>query len=112
MHNNPGANSFIVDQSIVRLFATASIEMWHRSIHSYLTSLSLTAASHIWSSVAGYYSSHYSVRALAHILGTFQLFNAGKIVELDLKRAGNICNVKPKGRDGKGAAWSIILEIL
>ena len=96
-----GATSFLVDQSIVKLFATASIEMWHRSIHSYLTSLSLTDASHIWSSVAGYYSSHYSVRAIAHILGIFQLFNAGKIIELELTGAGNVCHVKPKGRDGR-----------
>lgn len=91
-----GVPSFNVPQEIVKLFATASIEMWHRSLHSYLISLSLTSSSHIWCSVAGYYSSHYSVRSLAHALGVFQLFDAGKIIELDLTGANNTCNVRKK----------------
>src|SRR6516162_3242045 len=49
------------------IFATAAVEMWLRGIHSFLISASLTEASPIWASVAGYYSSHYSVRAFAHL---------------------------------------------
>jgi hypothetical protein len=64
-------------------FATAGVEMWHRAVHSFLISASLTEASPIWASVAGYYSSHYSVRAFAHILGVFQLHKKKRIAHLD-----------------------------
>lgn len=96
-----GVASFNVPQKILQLVGTASIEMWHRSIHSYLISLSLTNSSHIWCSVAGYYSSHYAIRSFAHALGAFQLFDAKKIIELDLSGADNVCNVRPK-RNNEG----------
>lgn len=64
-------------------FATAAVEMWLRSVHSFLISVSLTEASPIWSSVAGYYSSHYSVRAFAHLFGVFQLHRKKRIVRLE-----------------------------
>ncbi len=100
--SHPDVASFNVSQTIVQLFATAAVEMWHRSIHSYLISLNLTNASHIWSSVAGYYSSHYAVRSIAHTLGAFQLFDAKKIVELDLAGTGNVCTVRRKsGSEGR-----------
>jgi hypothetical protein len=63
-------------------FATAAVEMWLRSVHSFLISVSLTKASPIWSSVAGYYSSHYSIRAFAHLCGVFQLHKKRRIVHL------------------------------
>lgn len=71
---NKGDYSAIINTSDASKFATAAIEMWHRSIHSFLISASLTKSSPIWASVSGYYSSHYSVRAFAHLLGHFQLF--------------------------------------
>src|SRR5579863_10259984 len=46
----------------MKVFATAAVEMWLRAVHSFVISTSLTEASPLWSSVAGYYSSHYSVR--------------------------------------------------
>jgi hypothetical protein len=101
LNANVGVDTFFVDQSVVKLFATAAIEMWHRAIHSYLMSLSLTDTSHVWCSVSGYYSSHYSVRSLAHVLGIFQLYNKKKIIELDLTGAGNVCNVTGKGKEGR-----------
>jgi hypothetical protein len=64
-------------------FATAAVEMWQRSIHSFLISASLTKASPIWASVAGYYSSHYSIRAFAHLFGFFNLHRKKRIVQLD-----------------------------
>src|SRR6266852_6828124 len=45
-----------------KLFATASVNMWLRAVHSFLISASLTNVSPTWAAVAGYYSSHYSVR--------------------------------------------------
>jgi hypothetical protein len=63
--------------------ATASVEMWLRAVHSFLISVSLTKASPIWASVAGYYSSHYSVRAFAHLFGVFHLHKKRRIVRLD-----------------------------
>jgi hypothetical protein len=65
------------------LFATAAVEVWLRSIHSFLISVSLTKASPIWSSVAGYYSSHYSVRAFAHLFGLFHLHRRRRVVCLE-----------------------------
>jgi hypothetical protein len=69
------------------IFATAAVEMWLRGIHSFLISASLTEASPIWASVAGYYSSHYSVRAFAHLFGLFHLHQDKRLIQL--KRDGN-----------------------
>jgi hypothetical protein len=80
-------------------FATAAVEMWLRSVHSFLISASLTTASPIWSSVAGYYSSHYAVRAFAHLFGVFQLYKKGKIARLD-KDGGHFV-LEKKGSDGE-----------
>src|SRR5258707_1288637 len=49
-------------------FATAAVDIWLRSVHSFLVSASLTETSPMWASVVGYYASHYSVRGLAHLL--------------------------------------------
>jgi hypothetical protein len=70
-------------QKVLTYFATAAVEMWLRSVHSFLISLSLTKASPIWASVAGYYSSHYSVRAFAHLFGVFHLHKKKRIVRLE-----------------------------
>jgi hypothetical protein len=85
-----------VDTEMVKKFATASVEMWHRAIHSYLMSASLTKASPLWSSVSGYYSSHYSIRAFAHLLGYFQLFKARKIVKLNVTGGTFTCTFQGK----------------
>jgi len=69
--------------SVLTHFATAAVEMWLRSVHSFLISASLTNSSPIWSSVAGYYSSHYSIRAFAHVFGAFQLHRSKRIIYLD-----------------------------
>lgn len=84
----------------VNLFATAAVEMWLRSVHSFLISASLTKASPVWASVAGYYSSHYSVRAFAHLFGVFQLHRKGQIVRLDTK-ARQLTYVKKGAKDGE-----------
>ena len=76
------------------VFATAAVEMWLRSVHSFLISASLTEASPIWASVAGYYSSHYAIRAFAHLFGLFHLHHDKRLIQLK--------------RDGKGFVFEII----
>jgi hypothetical protein len=77
------ASSAVATPEMPKYFATAAVEMWLRSVHSFLISASLTKASPIWASVAGYYSSHYAVRAFAHLFGVFQLHHKSKIARLD-----------------------------
>lgn len=86
-----------IDLATLSLFATASVEMWHRSVHSFLISVSLTKVSPLWASVSGYYSSHYSVRAFAHLLGYFQLFKEKWIVQVKERDGQYICTRTSKG---------------
>lgn len=105
-------NTVFIDKLILSHFATASIEMWHRSLHSFLISASLTKASPIWSSVSGYYSSHYSVRAFAHLLGYFQLHLAKRIIQIEINGSQYLCNVIQKnGNDREHKFyWKIVKE--
>lgn len=88
--------SVSVTPKVASLFATAAVDIWLRAVHSFLVSASLTDASPLWASATGYYSSHYSVRALAHLLGHFQLFRRKRIVRLDLLSGRHICFFDPK----------------
>lgn len=89
-----------VKPQVATLFATAAVEVWLRAVHSFLVSASLANASPIWASVAGYYSSHYSVRGLAHLLGYFQLFRRKRIVRLVLRGHQHTCSFNQKqGKD-------------
>jgi len=76
------------------LFATAAVEMWLRAVHSFLISAALTGASPIWASVAGYYSSHYTIRAFSHLFGLFHLHSSKRMIQLR--------------REGKGWVYEII----
>lgn len=92
-----GHNQIPVKPEVATLFTTAAIEMWQRSVHSFLISVSLTEASPIWTSVSGYYASHYAIRALAHLLGHFELHQDSYIVELELLANGTFaCTFKEK----------------
>jgi hypothetical protein len=100
-----------IDAESAQLFATAAVDMWHRSVHSFLISASLTGTSPIWSAITGYYSSHYSVRGLAHLLGNFQLFKKSKLVHLRYEGSQNICLFKRKPDRGGGEHriyWNIV----
>jgi len=81
---------------IVRMFATAAVDMWLRAVHSFLVSASLTNVSPVWSSVTGYYSSHYTVRSIAHLLGFFQLFSRKRSVRLEYENGRFSCVFDPK----------------
>jgi hypothetical protein len=92
----PGASLHVTAKmvpGIAKMFTTASINMWMRSVHSFLVSASLTNVSPVWASVSGYYSSHYSVRAMAHLLGFFHLFGRKRIVRLEMQGGRFICTM-------------------
>jgi|GEM_PF-945601 len=88
--------TFSIDTLSLIGFPMAAIEMWQRSIHSFLISASLTESSPLWSSVSGYYSSHYVMRAFAHLLGYFQLYSIGKIIELQVGGKSYTCKIVSK----------------
>ena len=91
-----GVTTVSVGPEIAAMFATAAVEVWLRAVHSFLISASLTEASPIWASVSGYYSSHYSIRALAHVLGYFQLFRRKRIVRWELRGGKHLCSFNPR----------------
>ncbi len=85
-----------VTPKIAAMFITAAVEMWQRSVHSFLISASLTEVSPIWAAVCGYYSSHYAVRAAAHLLGHFQLFRNKRLVRLSTTNGKSVCTFDSK----------------
>jgi hypothetical protein len=96
------SSSINVRPEVVSLFATAAVEMWLRAVHSFIVSAALTEDSPIWSSVSGYYSSHYTIRGFAHLLGYFKIHSVKKVVELEQQRGGrHVCKFQMKGGDGR-----------
>ncbi len=91
--------SSLIPPKAAVLFAKAAIEIWHRSIHSFLISLSLIDESPIWAAIIGYYSSHYSVRAIAHMLGYFYLYGDNKLFRLEFGREGTYSYSNPRRSD-------------
>ncbi len=100
----------IVQQKTVKKFATGAVEMWHRSVHSFLISSSLTKSSPLWSSVAGYYSSHYTMRGFAHLLGHFQLYRKKRIVQLEINGSNYYCHISTKkgGEREHRLCWKLV----
>lgn len=89
-----------IDAATLAYFATASVEMWHRSVHSFIISASLTRASPLWASVTGYYSSHYATRAFAHLLGYFHLHTKKRILQVEVNGSRYLCHIiKKQGGD-------------
>jgi len=85
-----------VSPSVTSLFASASVEIWSRGVHSFLISSSVTRSSSLWASVAGYYASHYAVRAFAHLLGYFQVYTEKKIVRIEVDGSHHLCTITKK----------------
>lgn len=92
-----GQDVFVADPALVKLFATAAVEMWHRGLHSFILSAGLASTSPIWSSVAGYYASHYVVRGYAHLLGRYVLYKQKKVASLYLDQGRFYCRLEGKG---------------
>lgn len=95
-----------VGHNIVKLYATSSVEMWLRSVHTFLMSGALTRVSPLWASVSGYYASHYTVRGIAHLLGFCHLHKKGYVVQLLPSTSGFICRFsRAKGLERKEHAF-------
>ena len=106
-----GAADRNIDANAASYFATAAVDIWLRSVHSFLVSAALSDASPLWASVSGYYSSHYAVRGLAHLLGYFQLFRMKRIVQLKLEQGRYICAFTTKNAgDGEHKLYWKLLK--
>lgn len=92
----PTQTTFAAKPGDLTLFATASVEMWLRAVHSFLISASLTEASPVWSSVAGYYSSHYSIRAFAHLFGLFHVHKTRCLIQIASDGNGWVFQINKK----------------
>ncbi len=93
----PKANPAVtVRPEVASLYATAAVDIWLRAVHSFLISAALTEASPLWASSVGYYSSHYAVRAIAHLLGCFHLHRRRRIVRLGLQCGKHVCTFGTK----------------
>src|ERR1017187_1136328 len=88
---NTGSTSPTLSHQDCVMLASAGVEMWHRSIHSFLWSLALTEGSPLWSAVSGYYASHFAMRAFAHSMGIFKSFTQKKVIQVVNKNGGFIC---------------------
>ena len=75
-----------------QMLASASVEMWHRAIHSFLWSLALTKSSNLWASVSGYYASHYVMRAFAYSMGIYKSFLLRKAIQIIVTRGQFVCS--------------------
>jgi len=101
-----------VTPAVAKMFSTAAINMWSRAVHSFLISSALSGVSPIWASVSGYYSSHYSVRAIAHALGYFQVFRIKKLVRLEYQGGRFVGTFDPKtGKDREHQLyWRVVKD--
>jgi hypothetical protein len=81
-----------LNPSIARYFATAALEIWHRAVHSLLISSAISRESELWSTVCGYYATHYTFRGLAHLLGHYQLYHLGWRAHVRFENGGFVCS--------------------
>ncbi len=93
-----GSVNVHIDVRTAKYFATAAIDIWHRAVHSLLISIAISGESTLWSSVSGYYSTHYVFRGLAHLLGHYQLFQQRWMVHLWAENGRFQCTFK-RGRE-------------
>jgi hypothetical protein len=84
------------------MLASAGVEMWHRAIHSFLWSVALTNNSPLWSSVSGYYSSHFVMRAFAHSMGIFKSFTRKAVIQVLIANGQFICSPLLSSKKGEG----------
>jgi hypothetical protein len=101
-----------VEPDVAAMFTTASVDMWMRAVHSFLVSAALTKTSPLWASVAGYYSSHYTIRAYAHLLGVFQIFRIKMVARLEIASGSGGFSCKFDSKDGRhrehGFYWKVV----
>lgn len=107
-----GGNSFRLSSSDSILFATAAVEIWLRAVHSFLVSSSLEKASPIWSSISGYYASHYVMRAFAHLHGHFLLRGSRRHVRISHGTRGSfLCESKVESSNEHNFYWKLVNSV-
>lgn len=91
-----------------QMLASAGVEMWHRAIHSFLWSVALTESSPLWSSISGYYASHFVMRAFAHSMGIFKSFTRRMAIQVVI-RNGHFTCVQLSDSGGEHAFyWKVV----
>lgn len=107
-----GSGNVHANDALVDLFTTGAVEIWLRSVHSFLLSTSSAPYSPVWASVSGYYASHYAVRSCAHLLGFFHMFR--RRCNATLKKQGNrtICEFQQKTRADREhkVYWKVVKD--
>ena len=99
-----GVSTPALSHEKISMLASAGVEMWHRAIHSLLWSLALTERSPLWSSVLGYYASHFVMRAFAHAMGIFRSFSQRKVIQVVVQNGQFICTFL-ESREGEHAFY-------
>jgi len=108
---DPSKGMPVVPHQKCHLLASASVEMWHRAIHSFLWSVALKDRSELWSSVTGYYSSHFVMRAFAHALGIYRSFTHRTVFQLNFEKGSLVCNSITDRKHGEHQFyWSVVKE--
>jgi len=102
-----GEASPVLPHNKWQMLASCSVEMWHRSIHSFLWSVTLTETSPLWASVSGYYASHYVMRAFAHSMGIFKSFTAKSAIQIKME-AGQFVLSPFKGKGEHPFYWNAV----
>jgi len=90
------------------MLASASVEMWHRAIHSFLWSVALAECSHLWASVSGYYASHFVMRAFAHSMGLFKSFTYRKVVQVVMVKGHFACSLSETNHGEHAFYWKAV----
>lgn len=90
------------------MLASAGVEMWHRAIHSFLWSVALTETSPLWSSVSGYYASHFVMRAFAHSMGIFKSFIQRTAIQIVLHGNQFVCERLSDGGGEHSFYWKAV----
>src|SRR5882672_5891282 len=106
--DSSGAAAVVLPHDQCQMLASASVEMWHRAIHSFLWSVALTEASPLWASVSGYYSSHFVMRAFAYALGIYKSFIKKKGIQIVLGQ-GQFILSEVETKDGEHPFyWKVV----
>lgn len=110
LRKGENSRSTYVDIGVAKYFATASMDIWQRAVHSLLVSVLLSDQSPIWASVTGYYSSHYTFRGLAHLLGCYRLFQKKCSIRLSIEHGKYVCTYTRGG--GREHDWyrNVVLQ--
>ncbi|MEN3331105.1 MAG: hypothetical protein V7641_470 [Blastocatellia bacterium] len=88
-----------------QMLASASVEMWHRAIHSFLWSVALAETSPLWASVSGYYASHFVMRAFSYSLGIYKSFLKKKTCQVVMNKGQFVLSILAKSNDGEHAFY-------